>query len=118
GFSASPGVSPYVAAKHGVLGLTRNAALEYVRLGIRINAICPGATLTGLMLGNDGGTGKLVEQIANAQPGGRSSDPREQAEAAVWLCSDRASFITGVALRVDNGATLGATVDLGRMMDA
>jgi NAD(P)-dependent dehydrogenase (short-subunit alcohol dehydrogenase family) len=115
GFSASPGMSPYVAAKHGVLGLTRNAALEYVRLGIRINAICPGATLTGMMQATDGGTGELIEHIANVQPGGRISDPREQAEAAVWLCSDRASFITGVALRTDNGATLGATVDLSGM---
>lgn len=118
GFSASPGMSPYVAAKHGVLGLTRNAALEYLNAGIRINAICPGATLTNLMTSQGGDTAALIERIAQAQPGGRISDPREQAEAAVWLCSDRASFITGVALPIDNGATLGATVNLNRFTRA
>lgn len=115
GFSASPGMAPYVAAKHGVLGLTRNAALEYVGTGIRINAICPGATLTNLMTSQGGDTAALIARIEAAQPGRRISDPREQAEAAVWLCSDRASFITGVALPIDNGATLGATVNLNRM---
>lgn len=115
GFSASPGMAPYVAAKHGVLGLTRTAALDYVGTGIRINAICPGATLTNLVASQGGDTAALIERIEAAQPGGRISDPREQAEAAVWLCSDRASFITGVALPVDNGATLGATVNLNRM---
>jgi NAD(P)-dependent dehydrogenase (short-subunit alcohol dehydrogenase family) len=111
-FTAVPGVSPYVAAKHGVLGLTRNAALEYVRSGIRVNAICPGATRTNLLINTLDGDEAVLARIASAQPGGRLSEPEEQAEAAVWLCSDRASFVTGVALPVENGATIGATVRL------
>lgn len=113
-FTAVPGVVPYVAAKHGVLGLTRNAALEYVRLGVRVNAICPGATHTELLVATLGHDDAAVSRVAAAQPGGRVSEPREQAEAVVWLCSDRASFVNGVALPVDNGATVGATVDLAR----
>jgi NAD(P)-dependent dehydrogenase (short-subunit alcohol dehydrogenase family) len=110
GFTANPGLPAYVAAKHGVLGITRAAAVEYVADGIRVNAICPGATLTGMMLSNSGADADSLRRIADSQPGGRIADPREQAEAAVWLCSDRASFVTGVALPVDNGATLGGTV--------
>jgi NAD(P)-dependent dehydrogenase (short-subunit alcohol dehydrogenase family) len=110
GFTANPGLPAYVAAKHGVLGITRAAALEYVADGIRVNAICPGATLTGMMLANSGADPESLRRIADSQPGGRIADPSEQAEAAVWLCSDRASFVTGVALPVDNGATLGGTV--------
>jgi NAD(P)-dependent dehydrogenase (short-subunit alcohol dehydrogenase family) len=110
GFSANPGLPAYVAAKHGILGVTRAAALEYVADGIRVNAICPGATLTGMMLNNSGADDESLRRIAASQPGGRISDPSEQAEAAVWLCSDRASFVTGVALPVDNGATIGGTV--------
>ena len=109
GFIANPGLPAYTAAKHGILGLTRTAALEYVRDNIRINAICPGATLTGMMLDNSGSTPEWLDAIAVSQPGGRIARPREQAEAAVWLCSDRASFITGVALTSDNGASLGGT---------
>ena len=114
GFVANPGLPAYVAAKHGILGLTRTAALEHVRDGIRVNAICPGATLTSMMLDNAGADPDALARIAATQPGGRISDPDEQAEAAVWLCSDRASFITGVALPVDNGATLGGTVSHDR----
>jgi NAD(P)-dependent dehydrogenase (short-subunit alcohol dehydrogenase family) len=111
-FTAVPGVTPYVAAKHGVLGLTRNAALEYVRDGVRVNAICPGATHTELLVGTLGHDPSALARVAGAQPGGRVSEPREQAEAVVWLCSPLASFVNGVALAVDNGATVGATVDL------
>jgi NAD(P)-dependent dehydrogenase (short-subunit alcohol dehydrogenase family) len=110
GFTANPGLPAYVAAKHGILGVTRAAALEYVGDGIRVNAICPGATLTGMMLNNSGADRDSLSRIAASQPGGRISDPSEQAEAAVWLCSDRASFVTGVAFPVDNGATIGGTV--------
>jgi NAD(P)-dependent dehydrogenase (short-subunit alcohol dehydrogenase family) len=109
GFTANPGLPAYVAAKHGILGVTRTAALEYVRDGIRVNAICPGATLTGMMLNNSGADEESLRRIASSQPGGRIAAPSEQAEAAVWLCSDRASFVTGVAFAVDNGATIGGT---------
>ena len=67
---------------------------------------------------NKTGDDRPIERIANAQPGGRIARPDEQAQAAVWLCSDRASFITRVALPIDNGATLGATVDLTRILGA
>jgi NAD(P)-dependent dehydrogenase (short-subunit alcohol dehydrogenase family) len=110
GLYAIPTAPAYVAAKHGILGVTRAAALEYVGDGIRVNAICPGATLTGMMLSNSGADDESLRRIAASQPGGRISDPSEQAEAAVWLCSDRASFVSGVAFPVDNGATIGGTV--------
>ena len=110
GFTANPGLPAYVAAKHGILGVTKAAALEYIGHGIRVNAICPGATMTGMMLNNSGADAESLRRIAASQPGGRIADPSEQAEAAVWLCSDRASFVTGVALPVDNGATIGGTV--------
>jgi NAD(P)-dependent dehydrogenase (short-subunit alcohol dehydrogenase family) len=110
GFTANAGLPAYVAAKHGILGLTKAAALDHLGDNVRVNAICPGATLTGMMLGNSGATPDALEAIAAAQPGGRIASPDEQAEAAVWLCSPRASFITGAALTVDNGATLGGTV--------
>ena len=109
-FTANAGLPAYVAAKHGILGATRAAALEYVRDGIRINALCPGATLTPMMLANSGADPAALDRIAISQPGGRIADPAEQAEAAVWLCSDRASFVTGIGLPVDNGATIGGTV--------
>ena len=109
-FVASPALPAYTAAKHGVAGLTRTAALEYVRDNIRVNAICPGATLTRLMLDNAGSSPDALEAIARSQPGQRISDPLEQAQAAVWLCSDRASFVNGTLLTVDNAATAGGTM--------
>jgi NAD(P)-dependent dehydrogenase (short-subunit alcohol dehydrogenase family) len=109
-FVASPAMPAYTAAKHGIAGLTRTAALEYVLDNIRVNAICPGATMTRMMLDNAGSSPGMLEQIAHGQPGRRISDPLEQAQAAVWLCSDRASFVNGTLLTVDNGATAGGTM--------
>lgn len=106
---ASPALPAYTAAKHGVAGLTRTAALEYVLDNIRVNAICPGATLSRMMLENAGSSPDALERIARSQPGQRISDPLEQAQAAVWLCSDRASFVNGTLLTVDNAATVGGT---------
>ena len=108
-FAASPALPAYTAAKHGVAGLTRTAALEDVRDNIRVNAICPGATLSRMMLDNAGSSADALERIARSQPGQRISDPLEQAQAAVWLCSDRASFVNGTLLTVDNAATVGGT---------
>lgn len=97
------GLSAYVAAKHGVVGLTRAAALEYATQGIRVNAICPGTVKTG-MYDAVVATGVVTEeQIAAMQPINRPADPREIAEAAAWLLADRASFVTGQALAVDGG---------------
>ena len=108
-FTASPALPAYTAAKHGIAGLTRTAALEYVLDNIRVNAICPGATLSRMMIQNSGSSPEALERIARSQPGQRISDPLEQAQAAVWLCSDRASFVNGTLLTVDNAATVGAT---------
>jgi NAD(P)-dependent dehydrogenase (short-subunit alcohol dehydrogenase family) len=104
GLIGTPGLAAYTAAKHGVVGLTRSAALEYAQDGIRVNAICPGATQTP-MLTRAAGTPELIEHTLSHQPIGRIADPNEVAQAAVWLCSDAASFVTGAALPVDGGMT-------------
>ena len=95
----------YSAAKHGVIGLTRTAALDCRESGIRINAICPGFTETPMT--DHGGLGKpkAVEAAVRQTPLGRMAQPEEIAEAALWLCSEAASFVTGVALPVDGGYT-------------
>lgn len=96
------GASPYVAAKHGIVGLTKTAALEYARKGIRANAISPGWTRTEL-INHLIGTPEQEERIGARHPMGRLCEPEEIAEAAAWLCSDTASFVTGAVLPVDGG---------------
>jgi NAD(P)-dependent dehydrogenase (short-subunit alcohol dehydrogenase family) len=94
-------LSPYCASKHGILGLTKALALEYAKVGIRINSICPGPVDTGMP---DRGTANQEERdryISTFVPMNRMGTAREVAEAVVWLCSDAASFITGTALPVD-----------------
>jgi NAD(P)-dependent dehydrogenase (short-subunit alcohol dehydrogenase family) len=105
-----PGASAYVAAKHGVVGLTKSAALEYAESGIRVNSICPSYVLTPMVekdlfedaLGNDE---ELIAAARANHPIGRFAQPEEIAEAATWLLSDRASFVTGTAMSVDGGYT-------------
>jgi NAD(P)-dependent dehydrogenase (short-subunit alcohol dehydrogenase family) len=93
----------YVSAKHGVLGLTRVAALDYADRGIRVNSISPGVIRTALVERTIEAGAMTADQYAALQPMGRMGLPEEVAEAAVWLCSDRASFITGSDLAVDGG---------------
>jgi NAD(P)-dependent dehydrogenase (short-subunit alcohol dehydrogenase family) len=105
GVIAVPGLSPYCASKHGVLGLTKTAALENARTGVRVNAICPGTTDTPMLrsaMARDPGMEKMIR---SATPSGRFGKAEEIAEAAVWLCSDRASFVSGESMLVD-GATV------------
>jgi NAD(P)-dependent dehydrogenase (short-subunit alcohol dehydrogenase family) len=94
--------SGYVAAKHGVIGLTKSAAVEYAEEGIRVNAVCPGYIVTRM-------TGPVRETRSEAviarTPMRRFGEPREIAEMVVWLCSDRASYVTGAAYEVDGGIT-------------
>ena len=100
-FVGAPTAAAYVASKHGILGLTRTAALEYASKGIRVNAVCPGATRTPL-LKLETQTGRERELI-DSHPLGRLAMPSEIAEAVVWLCSSAASFVTGQCLVVDGG---------------
>ena len=95
--------SAYVASKHGVVGLTKTAALEYARSGIRINAVCPGYINTAMVERSIGGDSQRQAQIIASEPVGRLGNPEEVAEAVVWLCSEAASFVTGHTMCVDGG---------------
>jgi NAD(P)-dependent dehydrogenase (short-subunit alcohol dehydrogenase family) len=106
GLVGFPGLPAYVASKHGVVGLTRAAALEYASQGIRVNAICPGSTRTPMLEGFMGGDPQVERMMTRAVPLGRLGRPEEIAEAVVWLCSDAASFVVGHALAVDGGAVI------------
>jgi len=105
----SPGLSAYVSAKHGVAGLTRTAALEFATRKIRVNAIAPGATDTPMLRGAMARFGEPNGEALKPwfEPMGRFGLPEEQAAAAVWLCSDAASFVTGQVLPVDGGHMAG-----------
>ena len=97
-------MAAYVASKHGVVGLTKTAALEYAKSGIRINAVCPGVIKTAMVDRVSGNRPDILDKMIAAEPIGRSGQPEEIAEAVVWLCSDAASFVTGHAMAVDGGA--------------
>jgi len=102
GLVGYPGQSPYVSSKHGVLGLTKSAALEYGHRGVRVNAVCPGTVLTPMVETATQQPG-LEEQLVALHPIGRLGTPDEIANAVLWLCSDDASFVLGHALAVDGG---------------
>ena len=106
GLTGSPVLSGYVASKHGVVGLTKSAALAYATQGIRVNAVCPGVIDTPMVeraLGS--GDPQRRRQLDAAHPLARMGRPEEIAAAVIWLCSDAASFVTGHALPVDGGMT-------------
>jgi NAD(P)-dependent dehydrogenase (short-subunit alcohol dehydrogenase family) len=104
GLIATPGLAAYCASKHGVLGLTKTAALENARTGIRVNAICPGATDTPMLARSMAIDPQVEKMVLASLPGGRLGVADEIAEAAVWLCSDRSSFVNGDSMLVDGGA--------------
>ncbi|MEY2417450.1 MAG: hypothetical protein QOG90_130 [Actinomycetota bacterium] len=104
GLMGFAGLSAYVASKHGVIGLTKSAALEYARANIRINAVCPGTVRTPMLEGFMGGNEDALKAMGKMMPIGRLATPEEIAAAVVWLCSDESRYVTGVALPVDGGA--------------
>jgi NAD(P)-dependent dehydrogenase (short-subunit alcohol dehydrogenase family) len=97
------GIPAYTASKHGLIGLTKTAALDYAQSNIRINAVCPGYIDTPMMERYTGGTSEGRAKVIALEPMGRVGKPEEIAAAVVWLCSDGASFVTGHALVVDGG---------------
>jgi NAD(P)-dependent dehydrogenase (short-subunit alcohol dehydrogenase family) len=104
GLTGYAGQSGYIAAKHGVIGLTRAVAVEYGAQGIRVNAICPGTAHTRMTAGIDA-LPEVVEPLIARHPIGRLAVADEIAEAVVWLCTDAASFVLGAVLPVDGGYT-------------
>lgn len=99
------GLPAYVASKHGIIGLTKTAALENAKSGIRVNVVCPGVIKTPMVSRSTGDKKELIEQYEKLEPMGRLGNPEEVAEAVIWLCSDQASFITGHSMMVDGGWT-------------
>jgi NAD(P)-dependent dehydrogenase (short-subunit alcohol dehydrogenase family) len=104
--TGNPGIGAYIASKHGVVGLTRTAALEYVRHGIRVNAVNPGLIDTPVARDVVNGNEQAYEEIAKHVPIGRAGTPEEIASAVLWLCSTGASYVVGHALTVDGGMTV------------
>ena len=102
--TGNPGIGSYIASKHGVVGLTRHAALRWATKGIRVNAVCPGVIATAMTapLVEDSDMRKVAESMT---PMGRFGSPEDIAEAVVWLCSDAAGFVTGHPMVIDGGAT-------------
>lgn len=97
------GSAPYAATKHGVIGLTESAAVEYAKQGIRVNAVCPGVIDTPMGAPATRSTGSVHDTLLARHPAGRFGTPEEVAAAVIWLCSDASSFTTGHALTVDGG---------------
>ena len=103
GLVAAPGLPHYTAAKHGVLGLTKSAAQEYNGRNIRVNAVCPGMVDTPMIQSWFDTNPDLAKAVLATMPGGKLGRPEQVAEAAVWLCSDAADWVSGLSMVVDGG---------------
>jgi NAD(P)-dependent dehydrogenase (short-subunit alcohol dehydrogenase family) len=106
GWIGSPGAATYCASKHGVMGLTKAAALEYAKNGIRVNAVCP-AVIETAMAGRLFGEPEINKFLLTQHALGRFGTPAEVADAVVWMCSDRAAFMTGQSITLDGGFLAG-----------
>jgi NAD(P)-dependent dehydrogenase (short-subunit alcohol dehydrogenase family) len=104
--TGNPGIGSYIASKHGVVGLTRTAALEYIKHGIHVNAINPGLIDTQIARDVVSGDEQAYDEIAKHVPIGRAGRPEEIASAVLWLCGPGASYVVGQALTVDGGMTI------------
>jgi NAD(P)-dependent dehydrogenase (short-subunit alcohol dehydrogenase family) len=104
GLIAAPALGAYVASKHGVVGLTKTAAVEHAQHEIRVNAVCPAAIATDMIRVMEP---ERQQELASPQALKRFGTPEEVAEAIVWLLSDRSSFVTGTAMPIDAGSTAG-----------
>jgi NAD(P)-dependent dehydrogenase (short-subunit alcohol dehydrogenase family) len=107
GFRGFENLAPYVATKHGVIGMTKSAAVEYGPVGIRVTAICPGATQSPMLAAVLARNPAIEGQMLSRVPLGRFGAATDIADAVVWLCSESASYITGTTLLVDGGNTAG-----------
>lgn len=105
GLVGFPSAPAYVASKHGVVGLTKTAALELAPEKIRVNALCPGVIKTPMITRATGGDPEAEAAYASAEPVHRLGEPEEMADVVVWLLSDRSSFVTGQAIAADGGWT-------------
>jgi NAD(P)-dependent dehydrogenase (short-subunit alcohol dehydrogenase family) len=105
GLVGSHGMPAYTASKHGVIGLTKTAALEYARAKVRVNAVCPGGIDTAMVAGMVASHPRLKDVLVGVEPVARMGQPSEIGEAVTWLLSDYASFVTGCSLPVDGGMT-------------
>jgi NAD(P)-dependent dehydrogenase (short-subunit alcohol dehydrogenase family) len=106
GVKGIAGQAAYCAAKFGIVGLTKAAALDYAKANIRVNAVCPGIIETPMMDRFSGGTPEGRERVIAQEPVGRMGKPEEIAAAVVWLCSDPAAFVVGHAMVIDGGQTV------------
>ncbi|MGZ3695483.1 MAG: SDR family oxidoreductase [Bdellovibrionota bacterium] len=105
GLIGFPSIPAYTASKHGVIGLTQTAALEYAKRNLRINAVCPGVIDTAMIERFTGQNAQKQAAMIAGEPVGRMGKPEEVADAVTWLCSSRSSFVTGHSLVVDGGWT-------------
>jgi NAD(P)-dependent dehydrogenase (short-subunit alcohol dehydrogenase family) len=106
GVKGIAGQAAYCAAKHGIIGLTKAASLDYAASNIRVNVVCPGIIDTPMMDRFTGGTAEGRERVIAQEPVGRMGKPEEIAAAVLWLCSDAAAFVIGHALVIDGGQTV------------